>query len=80
MGKVGGAGPTPKPRTTLFSALSYYPNSLWECTKITTVSVPTYTVLQKLIKKNVFIIKMDSFCSICSESEVNFMINQDAIF
>gem|GEM_PF-5656108 len=48
--------------------------------KLTTVSVPTYTVLQKLIKKNVFIIKMDSFCSICSEAEVNFVIYQDAIF
>ena len=31
MVRIGGAGPTPKPRTTLFSALSYYPNSLWEC-------------------------------------------------
>ena len=45
--KIGGAGPTPKPRTTLFSALSYYPNSLWERSWVITVSVPTYKVLQK---------------------------------
>ena len=45
--KIGGAGPPPKPRTTLYYELSYYPNSLWELSWLTTVSVPTYKVLQK---------------------------------